>query len=453
VSADTGNLLIVVGIGFVALLAVGIFLMVARSTRSSGEFRARLDLLARDQDAKNTLLSQRLLDHERAISERLIDVGRRVGETLEKSGQHTTATMADLRERLVRIDVAQKNIAELSSRVVSLQDILQNKQARGAFGEFQLNRLIADALPPDAYAFEVTLSNGRRADCVIALPNPPGPVVIDAKFPLEGYRAMMRARDEATAREARKVFTASITKHITDIAERYIVPGETAEAAMLFLPSEAIYMELQTHFRPLVEDAYRKRVYIVSPTTLWGALATMRAVFRDVRLREQAHIIQAEMQNLLKDVGLMDERVTNLSRHFDQATEDLRQIRISSDKVAKRAVRIQELEFDETGAATATPVESAKTETAPAETPAEEPATAKSEEPAETPEPPEPPARRPRAGKSETAGAHLRAVPRAEPSDGPAAKAPTPNTEQPARAKPRAERLPDNPEQKRLVGI
>jgi len=335
------------GLTLIAVVAVVLLVAVLRSTRGAAEMQARLELIARDQDSKSARLDQRLIDHERAISKNLDEVGRRVGVSLESSGEKTQNTMSDLRERLTKIDAAQKNIVELSSQVVGLQDILSNKQARGAFGEFQLSNLVADVLAPDAYDFEVTLGNGRRVDCLIRLPNPPGPVAIDAKFPLEGYKAMSEARDEMAIKEARRAFVAAITKHIGDISERYIIPGETAEAALMFLPSEAVYIELQSNFRKLVEDAHRARVYIVSPSTLWAALTTMRAVFRDVRLRDQAHEIQSELDKMLKDVGLLDDRVGNLQRHYDQAGEDLRQIRISNDKVAKRAGQIRELEFDE----------------------------------------------------------------------------------------------------------
>ncbi len=346
---DAGPLVLALvgGLALIVVLVAALLVVVLRTTRGAAEMRARLEFMAQGQDSKSAHLDQRLIDHERAITKGLDEVGRRVGRSLESSGEKAQITMSDLRERLTRIDAAQKNITELSSQVVGLQDILSNKQARGAFGEFQLNNLVADVLAPDAYDFEVTLGNGRRVDCLVRLPNPPGPVAIDAKFPLEGYMAMAEARDESAAKEARRAFIASITKHINDIAERYIIPGETADAALMFLPSEAVYIEIQSNFRKLVEDAHRARVYIVSPSTLWAALTTMRAVFRDVRLREQTHEIQAELDKMLKDVGLLDERVGNLQRHHDQAGEDLRQIRISNDKVAKRAGRIRELEFEE----------------------------------------------------------------------------------------------------------
>ena len=348
-NADPVLQIVLGGLVLVALVALVLLTVVLRTTRGAAAMQARLELMSQDQEAKNSGLSQRLIDHERAISERLADVGRRVGDSLEKSGEKTNENLSKLRERLARIDEAQANITNLSSQVVSLQDILSNKQARGAFGEFQLGQLVQDALPKDSYDFEVTLGNGRRVDCLIRLPNPPGPVGVDAKFPLEGYRALVEAQDEAAQKEAARAFRVAITKHITDIADRYIIAGETADSALLFLPSEAVYIELQSNFRDLVEAAHRKRVYIVSPTTLWGALTTMRAVFRDVRLREQAHLIQAELEKLLTDVGRLDDRVSNLQVHFRKASEDIDQIRVSSDKVTKRADRMSELELDDGG--------------------------------------------------------------------------------------------------------
>ncbi|MFQ5466696.1 MAG: DNA recombination protein RmuC, partial [Kiloniellaceae bacterium] len=227
------------------------------------------------------------------------------------------------------------------------QDILANKQARGAFGEIQLRDLVEAILPPSAYAFQETLSNNRRADCLLRLPNPPGPIAVDSKFPLESYYALRDAADEAATTLARRAFAGAVRKHIQDIAGRYIVPGDTAESALMFLPSEAVYAELHANFRDVVEESYRARVWIVSPTTLMATLNTIRAILRDVRMREQAGLIQIEVQTLLKDVERMDERVGNLQRHFEQAGEDVRQIRISSEKVSKRGERIAEVQMED----------------------------------------------------------------------------------------------------------
>jgi DNA recombination protein RmuC len=245
------------------------------------------------------------------------------------------------------IDKAQKNITELSTQVVGLQDILANKQARGAFGEIQLRDIVEKILPPSAYAFQVTLGNGKRVDCLLKLPNPPGSIAIDSKFPLESYEALCAAREEPAITTARRALAADLRKHVRDIAEKYIVPGETAESALMFLPSEAVFAEIHANFRGVVEESHQATVWIVSPTTLWAMLTTIRAVLRDVRMREQAGLIQVEVQTLLKDVMRLDDRVGKLQSHFNQASDDVRQIRISTEKIARRGTQIAEVEIEE----------------------------------------------------------------------------------------------------------
>ncbi len=311
----------------------------------------RLAQLAETQQTAQTQLQQRLQEQERVLStkveERLADLSRRMGESLQKSSQTTQTTITDLRERLAKIDEAQKNITALSSQVVGLQDILSNKQARGAFGEVQLIDLVSQVLPASHYEIQATLSNGRRADCLLKLPNPPGPIVVDAKFPLESYTAMLSAAGDEARTAAAKLFERDVRKHVRDIAERYLIPGETADQALMFLPSEAIYAELHTHFLGVVEEARRARVHIVSPNTFWALLTSVRAVLKDVQLREQTHLLQAEIVTMLGDVERLDDRVGKLERHFSQATEDIRLVRISADKVTKRGARIGELDLNE----------------------------------------------------------------------------------------------------------
>ncbi len=294
------------------------------------ELVGRLDQLTATQSDSGARLAARVDAQERAVAQRL---DQRLGQ---------------LRERLAVIDAAQANITELSQQMVGLQAVLSNKQARGALGEIQLNDLVSSALPPDAYRFQATLGNGRRADCLITLPQPPGPMVVDAKFPLESWLAWREAEDEAGRTRAGRAFTQAVGRHVRDIAERYIVPGETAESALMFLPSEAVYADLHAHFRAAVEDSFRHRVWIVSPTTLMATLNTVRAVLRDARMREQAHLIQAEVQKLLEDVGRLDDRAGKLQRHFEQATEDIRQLRISTEKVTRRTERVGEMELGHT---------------------------------------------------------------------------------------------------------
>jgi len=231
----------------------------------------------------------------KTVDERLQGFSKQVGDRLNDSTTKHQTALADLRERLAVIDKAQQNLTELSTQVVGLQDILANKQARGAFGEIQLRDLVEATLPPSAYAFQATLGNGRRADCLLQLPNPPGAIAIDSKFPLESYETLRKAgSDEALLVPARRAFAADVRRHVQDIAQRYIIPGETAESALMFLPSEAVYAELHANYREVVEASYKARVWIVSPTTLMATLNTVRAVLKDVRMREQAAIIQTE---------------------------------------------------------------------------------------------------------------------------------------------------------------
>ena len=230
------------------------------------------------QIAESTAANQ--ADLRRALDERLDGVTRRLGEGLEQSATRTAETLGDLKKHLNVLDAAQKNITELSGHVVGLQDILANKQARGAFGEIQLHDLVRSALPPSAYEFQATLSNNRRADCLIKLPNPPGPIVVDAKFPLESYHALRSAENETARTAAARSFAQDILRHVGDIADRYIVPGETAESALMFLPAEAVYAELHANFPGTLEQSFRRRVWIVSPTTLMATLNTVRAILQ-----------------------------------------------------------------------------------------------------------------------------------------------------------------------------
>lgn len=299
-------------------------------------------------------IAERLQAQERALAatveQRLAELTRRMGETLSKSSDRTTDTLTKLQERLAVIDAAQQKISTLSSQVVGLQDILSNKQARGAFGEVQLRDLITGALPADAYAFQAKVGeDGRIADCLLMLPNPPGNLAVDAKFPLEGYYGLRDAADDSARKAALNLFRQAVRKHLTDIGERYIVPGETADAALMFVPSEAVYAEIHASLPDVVQESYRRRVFIASPTTLWATLNTLRAVVRDVRLREHAHLLRDELHKLLADVGRIDSRVSSLERHFEQAQKDVAQLRTSADKVARRGDKLLDLEFDGDG--------------------------------------------------------------------------------------------------------
>ena len=281
----------------------------------------------------------------RNMEERLETGTKRLGDGLTEHSKSTSEVIKQVHERLAVIDTAQQNLTDLSTQVVGLQDILSNKQARGAFGEIQLNDLVSDMLPPNAFAFQATLGNGKRADCLLKLPNPPGPIVVDAKFPLESFRALHGAEDDTARKVAGRQFSADVLKHVKDISEKYIVPGETAESALMFLPSEAVYAELHTNFRNVIEESHRRRVWIVSPSTLMATLMTVRAVLKDAHMREQAGVIQTEVLKLLDDVGRLDKRVLNLQSHFNQAQKDIGEIQTSTGKIARRAERIEDIQL------------------------------------------------------------------------------------------------------------
>ncbi|MCZ6637136.1 MAG: DNA recombination protein RmuC [Alphaproteobacteria bacterium] len=354
---DTGLVIVIIALGVLAALVVVLLL---RGEQVMG----RLRHLAESDSATQSRLTDRLAAQERTLTklleERLADVSKRVSEGIIKSTDRTNESMTQIQKRLAIIDRAQKNISELSTQMVGLQDILANKQSRGAFGEIQLNDLVSNVLPPNAYTFQATLSNGRRADCLLKLPNPPGPIVIDAKFPLESFNALQGAKDEAGKKAAGRAFASDILKHVNDIAERYIIPGETAESALMFLPSEAIFLELHTNFIGVLEKSYRARVWIVSPTSMMATLNTVRAVLKDVRMREQAHVIQKEVAVLGEDVARLDTRVGSLRRHFGQAEKDLGEIETSARKITSRAEKIDQIEMQESAeeADTLTPPES-----------------------------------------------------------------------------------------------
>ncbi len=281
------------------------------------------------------------------MEQRLAEVQRQMTEALHGTSTRTARSLGELQTRLETIDKAQANIEKLSGNVLSLQDILSNKQTRGAFGEIQLHDIVQKALPKDAYTMQATLSNGKRADCLIHLPNPPGPIVIDAKFPLEAYEAIRRADTPRGVVEAAQQMRTAVRAHIRAIAEKYIIEGETADGALMFLPSEAVYAELHANFPEIVREGFAVKVWIVSPTTCMATLNTMRAVLKDARMREQAGAIRKELALLYADVDRLGTRVENLDRHFGQAAKDIEEIKISSERAGKRARRLDNFDFEE----------------------------------------------------------------------------------------------------------
>lgn len=281
------------------------------------------------------------------VDRKLDQISGRVDERLDKGFEKTQKVFSDVLARLSAIDEAQKRIDALSQNVVSLQDVLTDKRARGAFGEVQLAQLVRQALPPDAWEMQATLSNGKRADCLLKLPEPIGRMVIDAKFPLESYQASLDG--ERTGQERKQAaarFRQDVKKHIRDIAEKYIVPGETADSALMFLPSEAVFAELHAHYPELVAESHRHRVWIASPTTMMAILTTIAAALKDAETRKQVHIIQQELGRLAEDFGRFGQRFNNLARHIRQAKEDTDQIHISAEKISKRFEKIERVELD-----------------------------------------------------------------------------------------------------------
>lgn len=306
---------------------------------------ARLSGLSDNQQALSGGLAQVAQTQTQVIGlveARLGEMGRYMGESLSVNAQTTAQSLGALRERLTVIDAAQSKIEALSGNVLSLQDILSNKQARGAFGEIQLEALLSDALPPDGFSVQATLSNGKRVDALVAIEPP---LAVDAKFPLEAWRELTNASDEAGRQAARRVLGQNLRTHIRAIADRYIVPGETADGAILFLPSEAVYAELHANLPDIVREGFAARVWIVSPTTLMATLNTLRAVMKDTRLRKQAQLVRREVQLLVQDTDRLGQRIAKLENHFAQVTSDLGDIRISMDKIARRGARLDDFDF------------------------------------------------------------------------------------------------------------
>jgi len=357
-------------IALLAVAAIAVALWVTFGRRADASANANIDshnaLIAQlstnqaDLAARLQMMTDSQSQMTRTLEQRLDAVSKRLGDGLTEHGQRTGDVIKQVHERLAVIDAAQKNLTDLSDQVMGLQNILSNKQTRGAFGEIQLNDLVSDVLPPSAYEFQATLSNKSRADCLLRLPNPPGSIVIDSKFPLESYLALRDSETDEGRKAALRKFGTDIMNHVRAIADKYIVPGETAESALMFLPSEAVYAELHASLPDVVEKSYRARVWIVSPTTLMATLNTVRAVLKDAHMREQAGVIQGEVLKLLEDVGRLDKRVTNLQTHFGQAQKDIGEIQTSSGKIARRAERIEDIQLEN-----ATPAEDLTPPTTP----------------------------------------------------------------------------------------
>ena len=278
---------------------------------------------------------------------RLAEVQEKMKDTLNGSSEKTTKSLTQLQERLATIDKAQTNIEKLSGDVLSLQDILSNKQRRGMFGEIQLTDIVSKALPADSYTLQATLSNGKRADCLVHLPNPPGPIVIDAKFPFEAYEAYAAAETKDDQAYALRALGAAVRVHIKAISEKYLIEGETADGALMFLPSEAVYAELHARLPEVVRAGFDARVWIVSPTTCMATLNTMRAILKDARMREQAGEIRKALRLLHRDVGIIAEKAVKLDTHLRQAGEDVSGVLTAATRAGKRADRLDNFDFEE----------------------------------------------------------------------------------------------------------
>lgn len=321
-------------------------LQTVSETQANGQLQVIQTVETRLADVQ-LQMNEKLAENARRAALALTEMQDRMKETLHGSSEKTTESLTQLQERLATIDKAQTNIEKLSGDVLSLQDILSNKQTRGAFGEIQLNDIVSKALPADAYSFQATLSNGRRADCLIHLPNPPGPIVIDAKFPLEAYEALVAAdTKEASARALADLKTA-VRTHINAISERYLIEGETADGALMFLPSEAVYAELHARLPDIVRYGFNARVWIVSPTTCMATLNTMRAILKDARMREQAGAIRKALKQLHRDVEIIGEKATKLETHLRQAGDDVSGVITAATRAGKRADRLDNFDFEE----------------------------------------------------------------------------------------------------------
>ena len=291
------------------------------------------------------LLAGRQAELHRAVNERLDSVSHHLNQSMTTSRQHTVESLQKLNERLVVIDNAQRNITDLASQVTSLQGVLTNKQQRGAFGQGRMELIVQDALPKGCYEFQLTLSNKSRPDCAVFLPDR-RPLVIDAKFPLEAITAFREAKSDEERKQAAARLRQDLGRHVGTIADKYLIPGETQDLALMFVPSESIYADLHEGFDDIVQKAFRSKVVIVSPSLLMLAIQVVQQIQRDARMREAADQIHAEVGHLVDDLKRLHERVAKLQQHFGQANEDVRQILISAEKIERRGTRIQEVEFE-----------------------------------------------------------------------------------------------------------
>ena len=351
-----------VGAGVLGLVLIAVTLFLAwragrvrrdealEAVRRAGELELRLAEMAGQLRQFAEHSSAREAHFAQTLDDRLDRVSQRLGHGLTETSQRTSQSLQQLHERLAVIDSAQANIAALSSEMITLRDILSNKQARGAFGQARMEAIIRDGLHSSAYSFQTTLSNGTRPDCLVKLPESDLRVVIDAKFPLEAFNALKAAETDEERKQAEQRLRRDVLHHIKEISSKYLIAGETHETAIMFVPSESIYADLYEHFEDVMQKAHRAQVVIASPNILMLLVQTMQAIFKDARMREQAGLIQGEVVRLLEDVERLSGRVYDLQRHFGQANQDIEKILVSSDKINKRGRRIEQLELQDSEA-------------------------------------------------------------------------------------------------------
>ena len=318
--------------------------------RLADMLRAQAETSGRMQ-AMGEALAGRQSEMARAVNDRLDAVTHRVGQSMEHSTRNTMDSLRHLHERLAVIDNAHKNLTDLTTQVTTLRDVLANKQTRGAFGQARMEAIVQDGMPKGSYEFQFTLSNNKRPDCVVFLPDQ-RPLCIDAKFPLEAITALRDARSDEEKKAAAQRVRQDMLKHVNDIAQKYLIAGETQEMALLFVPSESVYAEIHDGFDDVVQKAYRARVVLVSPSLLMLAIQVMQQILKDARMREAADQIRTEVVSMTDDLARLRERVLKLQQHFGQANEDVRLILVSADKIEKRAARIEDLDFDKADAVT-----------------------------------------------------------------------------------------------------
>ena len=334
-------------------LIIALLFMISRKkssniqSHSMAELKGQLSQMVQASSQQQQNITSQLSEQSARMEQTLSNFRQQLGNSLQQQTQSTHDNLTKLSERLAIIDRANSQITELTGQVTQLHNILANKTERGAFGEVQLENLVRTVLPPNSYAFQVTLPNQKRADCILKLPNPPGDIVIDSKFPLDAWYNLQNSETKEQQVAARRQRAISVRGHVKDIQDKYIIAGSTAESACLFLPSEAVYAELHANLPDVIDASYKARVWIVSPTTMMATLNTVRAVLRDARLREQTAIIQSEMLKLIEDVSRLDARVENLNRHFSQVQKDISEIQTSTSRISKRSYRITELEVPE----------------------------------------------------------------------------------------------------------